>query len=450
MALPTKGKNLEKRLRNYDGNRLWLALSPTRASHVAHSVFHIVVLGLMPAMPEGHFRRTAAIVRGPALLELGQRARHDRDLARRSWSCCCGRSGLPLLAVCPNRHRRTVPFRLVRTLVATRRRSDSCPFKCRACGSPEVTLYAIESQASWTPCTAPWPNHRSRRRDRQPIRRAIQLLDLSETTTDGRRRGHLICYCPTDWRQSSEHRPCLRPSSTAPGRNACASRSACFADCLRGQLLQHAHTLKVLPGSRSNTRLNLQARMCRQPCATSPASGWEPSTYGCASAWSWKARPNGTVRLLRFMVSRHSTVSLPYPDALRGKIVGKALETINNRFQVAYVVRSPTEISVTARTGNQFAQTGSSSANRLRSERTRPDVALGRSPIRRAPTAGHRRTLSRQKPTKAAGASTVQKMCGTSSGLAGRGSSVPALPASSGLPWSSARPWPPLGFIALA
>jgi hypothetical protein len=37
--------------------------------------------------------------------------------------------------------------------------------------------------------------------------------------------------------------------------------------------------------------------------------------------------------------------------------VGKALETINNRFQVAYVVRSPTEISVTANS-NQFSQTG--------------------------------------------------------------------------------------------
>jgi hypothetical protein len=30
-------------------------------------------------------------------------------------SAACGRSGLPLLAICPNGHRRTVPFRLLKT-----------------------------------------------------------------------------------------------------------------------------------------------------------------------------------------------------------------------------------------------------------------------------------------------------------------------------------------------
>jgi hypothetical protein len=62
-------------------------------------------------------------------------------------SIACGRSGLPLLAVCPNRHRRTVPFRLVRTSESDRTPLYGRPFKCRACGSPQVTLYDIESQA---------------------------------------------------------------------------------------------------------------------------------------------------------------------------------------------------------------------------------------------------------------------------------------------------------------
>jgi hypothetical protein len=60
----------------------------------------------------------------------------------------CGRSGLPLLAVCPMGHRRTVPFRLLKTSESDRTPLYGRPFKCRACGSREVTvLYAIESQA---------------------------------------------------------------------------------------------------------------------------------------------------------------------------------------------------------------------------------------------------------------------------------------------------------------
>ena len=67
-------------------------------------------------------------------------------------------------------------------------------------------------------------------------------------------------------------------------------------------------------------------------------------------------RPNGTVRLLRFNGSFVNSIS-SVSGRVEGKIVGKALETINNRFQVAYVVRSPTEISVKANS-NQFEQTG--------------------------------------------------------------------------------------------
>lgn len=67
-------------------------------------------------------------------------------------------------------------------------------------------------------------------------------------------------------------------------------------------------------------------------------------------------RPNGTVRLLRFNGSFINAISSK-SGRVEGKIVGNTLETINNRFQVAYVVRSRTEISVTANS-NQFEQTG--------------------------------------------------------------------------------------------
>jgi hypothetical protein len=57
------------------------------------------------------------------------------------------RSGLPLLAICPNGHRRTVPFRLLKTGPGDRTPLYARPFKCRACGSREVTLFAVESHA---------------------------------------------------------------------------------------------------------------------------------------------------------------------------------------------------------------------------------------------------------------------------------------------------------------
>ena len=62
-------------------------------------------------------------------------------------SVACGRSGLPLLAACPNGHRRTVPFRLLKTSDDDRTPLYAWPFKCKTCGSAEVTLFAIDSQA---------------------------------------------------------------------------------------------------------------------------------------------------------------------------------------------------------------------------------------------------------------------------------------------------------------
>jgi hypothetical protein len=66
---------------------------------------------------------------------------------RRPGSIACGRSGLPLLAICPNRHRRTVPVRLLKTSSTIGRRSKADRSSNRACGSAEVTLFGIESQA---------------------------------------------------------------------------------------------------------------------------------------------------------------------------------------------------------------------------------------------------------------------------------------------------------------
>jgi hypothetical protein len=62
-------------------------------------------------------------------------------------SVACGRSGLPLLATCSNGHRRLVPFRLLKTGPGDRTPLYGRPFKCKACGSREVMLFAIESQA---------------------------------------------------------------------------------------------------------------------------------------------------------------------------------------------------------------------------------------------------------------------------------------------------------------
>ena len=62
-------------------------------------------------------------------------------------SVACGRSGLPLLAVCPMGHRRTAPFRLLKTSENDTTLLYGRPYRCRQCDSPEVTLFAVESQA---------------------------------------------------------------------------------------------------------------------------------------------------------------------------------------------------------------------------------------------------------------------------------------------------------------
>jgi hypothetical protein len=62
-------------------------------------------------------------------------------------SVACGRSGLPLLAICPIGHNRLVAFRLLKTSESDRTPLYGRPFKCKACGSREVTLFAVESQA---------------------------------------------------------------------------------------------------------------------------------------------------------------------------------------------------------------------------------------------------------------------------------------------------------------
>jgi hypothetical protein len=62
-------------------------------------------------------------------------------------SVVCGRSGRPLLAICPIGHRRFIPFRLLKISAADQTPLYGRPFMCWACGSPEVTLYDIESQA---------------------------------------------------------------------------------------------------------------------------------------------------------------------------------------------------------------------------------------------------------------------------------------------------------------
>jgi hypothetical protein len=65
-------------------------------------------------------------------------------------SDACDRSGRPLLAICPNQHRRLIPFRLLKTNAGDRTPLYGRPFKCKECGSPGVTLFAIESQGELT------------------------------------------------------------------------------------------------------------------------------------------------------------------------------------------------------------------------------------------------------------------------------------------------------------
>ena len=62
-------------------------------------------------------------------------------------SAACGRSGLPLMAVCPAGHRRSVRWRSLKTDNDDETPLCGRPFKCFVCGSRDVTLFAIETQA---------------------------------------------------------------------------------------------------------------------------------------------------------------------------------------------------------------------------------------------------------------------------------------------------------------
>ena len=62
-------------------------------------------------------------------------------------SAACGRSGLPLLGGCPGGHRRAIPFRLLKTFDNDKTPLYGRPFKCKVCGSADVTLFAIETHA---------------------------------------------------------------------------------------------------------------------------------------------------------------------------------------------------------------------------------------------------------------------------------------------------------------
>ena len=52
-----------------------------------------------------------------------------------------------MLAICPIGHNRLVAFRLLKTSETDRTPLYGRPFKCKDCGSREVTLFAVESQA---------------------------------------------------------------------------------------------------------------------------------------------------------------------------------------------------------------------------------------------------------------------------------------------------------------
>ena len=62
-------------------------------------------------------------------------------------SVACGRSRLPLLALCRAGHHRTVPFRRLKTSETDQTPIHGRPYRCGKCGSREVTLFAIDDQA---------------------------------------------------------------------------------------------------------------------------------------------------------------------------------------------------------------------------------------------------------------------------------------------------------------
>ena len=70
---------------------------------------------------------------------------YDQNSARRSRLDRCGRSGRPLLAICPNGHARRVPLRLLKTSEQDRTPIYGRLFRCPECARPEADLFDIES-----------------------------------------------------------------------------------------------------------------------------------------------------------------------------------------------------------------------------------------------------------------------------------------------------------------
>lgn len=64
-----------------------------------------------------------------------------------SGSEVCRRSALPLLAICPGGHRSLVPLRLIKASADDRVPLCGRQFRCRQCGSRDVTLFVIENRA---------------------------------------------------------------------------------------------------------------------------------------------------------------------------------------------------------------------------------------------------------------------------------------------------------------
>lgn len=58
----------------------------------------------------------------------------------------CGRSGLPLIALCPCGCRRSIPFRRLKTDFGDTTPLYGRPFQRFVCGSRDVTLFALETK----------------------------------------------------------------------------------------------------------------------------------------------------------------------------------------------------------------------------------------------------------------------------------------------------------------
>ena len=124
----------------------------------------------------------------------------------------CGRSGLPLLAVCSSGHRRTIPFRLLKTSETDRTPIYGRPFKCRACGRREGSCFRSTARPSSRPSRTRWrarrspPRRQRRTRGRHsgspdPAKRSSEFASQSQA----RARGPPSCSVqPATWRARRE------------------------------------------------------------------------------------------------------------------------------------------------------------------------------------------------------------------------------------------------------